>query len=414
MGRGSTIRILWFVNSIFPEVAQELSIPASGGGWWLVALANELRKRTDVELAIATSSLKTKSNSKFRHDNVQFYVREESLWARNLKKIGRDSLESVVKPSLEIVDDFSPDVIVSHGTENGYGLLAPHVGVPVLVELQGILNGYLPHFWGDITNPIQRLLYPRAMRNWLSMRRRAKNERKVFKLNQFFSGRTEWDRSQLFKFNPDATYFTERRVLRPEFRLHQWSLDKVNRNTIYTTTTPHFLKGTACLIEAIALVKRLVPDVRLKIGGLDGSGEVGGFLKRKIKHLGLQNAVEFAGYLSSSKIVACLCDTHVYVIPSHIENSPNNLAEALAVGTPTVASSAGGIPSMMKHDEEGLLFNSGDSAMLAYSLFRLLNDDKLINRLSENARVGTLQKHDSVLISNTHIENCRIVADSRC
>lgn len=406
------IKILWFVNSLFPEAAQDMGVSPSGGGWWLVALANELRVRDDVELVIATFSAKAKREFRFKREDLEYYVLPESFLCRNLKKIGMDQLNAVVGASLKIIQDIKPDVIVSHGTENGYGLLAPHVKIPVLVELQGILNGYLPHFWGGIRNPFERLMYPRAVRNWFSMRRRAKNERKVFKLNHFFVGRTFWDQSQLFRFNPDAKYFFERRVLRPEFLSCEWNLDHAKRNSIYTTTTPHFLKGTACLVEALALLKRKIPDAKLRIGGLDGRGEVGRYLKRKIKKLDLVDSVDFLGYLSSSKIADCLLDSHAYVIPSYIENNANNLCEAMVIGTPSIASSAGGLSSVLKHEEEGLIFNSGDSAMLATSLLRIFSDDQLAKRLSRTSRIETLKRHDAKQIANAHIEHCRYLAAS--
>lgn len=104
----------------------------------------------------------------------------------------------------------------------------------------------------------------------------------------------------------------------------------------------------------------------------------------------LTDAVEFLGYVSTKEIVTQLVDAQCPLIPSYIENSPNNLAEALAVGTPTVASSAGGIPSMLKDGDEGLLFNVGDAAMLALSLYRLFTNDDLSRRISQAARQSML------------------------
>jgi glycosyltransferase involved in cell wall biosynthesis len=405
------IRILWFVNSVFPEVARTLNLPPSGGGWWLVALADGLRKRGDVELAIVTVSVASKVDHYFRENGIDFFVVAQSPFRKMLNRLGLVSPSSVVQPAIQIVKKWKPDVVVVHGTENGYGLISSEVSVPVLVELQGILNGYLPFFWGSLIGSWSRILYPRSIRNWYSMKRRARDERLVFSKNQYFSGRTFWDQSQLFQHNPTAVYFEERRVLRPEFIEASWCIKNVKKNSIYTTTTPHFLKGTDCLVKALSLLRRVIPDVELSIGGLDGSGEVGRYLRRQIESLGLVDSVRFLGYLPTSEIVKQLLSANAYVIPSYIENSPNNMVEAMAVGTPTIASAAGGIPSMLNHNVDGLLFNCGDSAMLALTLKNIFEDNDLAKRLSKSARIQTLNRHKSEEIVDTHLASCRAITN---
>jgi glycosyltransferase involved in cell wall biosynthesis len=198
-------------------------------------------------------------------------------------------------------------------------------------------------------------------------------------------------------------------VLRPEFHSAEWRLEAAERGRIYTTTTPAFLKGTPCLVEALALLRQTHPCARLTIGGPIGEKGVGGYIRAKADRLGVSDAIEYLGYLSGPAIVDNLRRAHVYAIPSHIENSPNNLAEAQAVGVPCVASYAGGIPSMIDHGRTGLLFNVGDAAMLAERLRQLLDDDDLAWRISAESKREATVRHDPAAVTAAHLAACRAV-----
>lgn len=136
MNGKSKLRLLWFVNSLFPEAARETGLPPSGGGWWRW-LAQQLSQRDGIELGIATVSGIAQESQQFRIGGVQYFVLAQKGLSRNLARIGFATSDAMLKPCLSVVDQFKPDVVVAHGTEYGYGLITPHVSVPVLVELQG-------------------------------------------------------------------------------------------------------------------------------------------------------------------------------------------------------------------------------------------------------------------------------------
>jgi glycosyltransferase involved in cell wall biosynthesis len=108
---------------------------------------------------------------------------------------------------------------------------------------------------------------------------------------------------------------------------------------------------------------------------------------------GLSSAVEFLGYVDAHAMANALSLSHVFVIPSYIENSPNSLCEAMQVGVPCVASYAGGIPSLIDDRQTGCLFPTGDAPLLAESILRVFRDDEFASRLGRCARAEASGRH---------------------
>jgi glycosyltransferase involved in cell wall biosynthesis len=74
------------------------------------------------------------------------------------------------------------------------------------------------------------------------------------------------------------------------------------------------------------------------------------------------------------------------LLSSEWENFPHTVVEALAVGTPVVATAVGGVPEVVRAGENGLLVPSGDAVALAEAIRRYFADDGLRARLAEAAR----------------------------
>ena len=77
---------------------------------------------------------------------------------------------------------------------------------------------------------------------------------------------------------------------------------------------------------------------------------------------------------------------HLFVCPSAVENSPNSVAEAQLLGVPVAAARTGGIPSVVKHEQSGLLFEKGNSQQLAEAVLRIFGDDAFAEELSETEK----------------------------
>ena len=146
-------------------------------------------------------------------------------------------------------------------------------------------------------------------------------------------------------------------------------------------------KGIYVLLDALARVVERHPDVRLYCGG-DGDIDAA---RDAAKRFGVEDRVEFLGWVESSRRAELLATASVYVLPSFAEGLPMSLLEAMSAGLPVVTTPVGGIPEAITDGEEGLLVAPGDAVALSEAIARLLGDPGLRSAMGSRAR----EKFDS-------------------
>jgi len=67
--------------------------------------------------------------------------------------------------------------------------------------------------------------------------------------------------------------------------------------------------------------------------------------------------------------------------------------EAMTVGTPVVATSVGGVPSVVRNDDTGVLVPSGEPEVLADAVIEILDDPERAARLAQRARTLAIAEH---------------------
>ena len=140
-------------------------------------------------------------------------------------------------------------------------------------------------------------------------------------------------------------------------------------------------KGYLDLINALPDVISKVPDVRLVFCG---SGELER-AKSTCQALGILDHVEFPGWVEDAEKQAWLSAATLFCLPSYDEGLPMGILESMSSGLPVVATPVGGIPDVLTHDENALLFEPGDIAGLSAQLVRLLTAPDLRERLAAQA-----------------------------
>lgn len=141
------------------------------------------------------------------------------------------------------------------------------------------------------------------------------------------------------------------------------------------------VKGHKYLIEAMKTVLATFPNVQLLIAG---EGRMEDELKRLTVSLKIEECVFFVPETLDTRNILAAID--IFVMPSLKEGLGLALMEAMASGLPVIGSAVGGIKTLVKHEDNGLLVNPGDSLGIANAIINLLSDSNKAARLGTNAR----------------------------
>ncbi|MER8066775.1 glycosyltransferase family 4 protein [Streptomyces sp. NPDC094034] len=150
------------------------------------------------------------------------------------------------------------------------------------------------------------------------------------------------------------------------------------------------LKGLVHLVEALAKLRTEHPDAHLVVVGRRAEdGPVAGAIER----YGLEGAVEFVKGVSDAELVDLVRGARIACVPSLYEGFSLPAAEAMATGTPLVATTGGAIPEVAGVDGTTCLaVPPGDAGALALALGRLLDDPELRARLGAAGRERVLER----------------------
>jgi len=391
------MRILHFMNT--PINIDELKSGGTGissSGGWMAALLGRMLRDTDYSFAcVAFSNVKEVQVT--HDDRIHCYIVPGDLSGK--------SFNYTLKACCDVVSEWKPDVIHIHGTESVFGLLTARsmVECPVVISLQGLLGPYSEwyHYFGnrslkDIVR-MHRLLEIPAMRGhliaFLKLRQMAIREREIIAGNRFFMGRTAWDRAYISALNPSAQYFHGGELLREPFWRERWDIGRGRRYRIIFTNAGHPRKGAETLLEAVKLLQSDYPDIQVSIaGGISRRSGYGRYLRGRIAELG-RSAIEL-GQLNAEEMVKEMLNSHIFVSPSFIDNSPNALCEAQLLGMPVISTYTGGVPSLIEEGRTGMFFPTGDASMLAARLREVFEDDHLAVSLGSQAHEVAAKRHD--------------------
>ena len=138
------------------------------------------------------------------------------------------------------------------------------------------------------------------------------------------------------------------------------------------------IKGIQIAIEAFK--KNSSEKIKFHIVG---SGPYENELKKLANH---DPRIIFHGYYKFEKLQFFLHQCSYSIIPSICyENFPFSIIESFNYAMPVIGSKIGGIPEIITNNYNGFLFESGDSNSLSSIITKTIEDNQLLNKLSQNA-----------------------------
>ncbi|CAM3399566.1 glycosyltransferase family 4 protein [Zobellia roscoffensis] len=401
------MRVLWFSNR--PPLGASGSKNRVGGSW-IESLEQEIMTNSDIELGIVFSELEKEpkeidsDTSRTKYFMVPRYPYSKlDRWYSRF--FATPPSEAGLKHYLDVVNDFNPDVILFFGTESDFPLIIPELKVPSIIWFQGNLTVYEIMYENGLKAKItlglesfKRMLSGDTMyHNFLKFKHLVKREKRIFSFAQNFIGRTNWDSRLVKTMAPQAKYFHCDEAMRPPFLENQWKQWSDRGKFVITTTIRgNLYKGLETVFRTSAILSdKLGKRLEWRIIGI-AEGTVYTKAARKEANFPLSRSeVKLLGNKTGPEMIEELLNSDIYVHPSHIENSPNGVQEAMLLGMPVIATNVGGTPSMLVDGVEGLLVQSKDPYAMAGAILEFSESPSKAKAMGDNARKLGLVRNDS-------------------
>jgi glycosyltransferase involved in cell wall biosynthesis len=155
------------------------------------------------------------------------------------------------------------------------------------------------------------------------------------------------------------------------------------------------VKSPGLFVEAARHVVDQCPRTRLVFVG---DGELRSDLEQQVDTLGLAQHVLFAGW--QADMLPIYADLDLLALTSLNEGTPVTVIEALASGTPVVATAVGGVPDVVMDQETGILVPSGDAEALAEAMLRLIRAPEWAQELALEGQQDVLKRFDLKRLTN--------------
>jgi glycosyltransferase involved in cell wall biosynthesis len=187
-------------------------------------------------------------------------------------------------------------------------------------------------------------------------------------------------------------------------------IERIPGRLITTASADVELKGLRYLLEALA---KLRTERNLSLTVI-GRPKKGGRSQDLIDQLGLGDCVSFVSGVTDERIVELYAESELAVVPSLYEGFSLPAVEAMATGTPLVATTGGALPEVTGPDGETVLScRPGDVDSLAAALRRGLDAPELRAAIGDAGRRRVIERYTWKLTAQRTVEQYREVIDQR-
>lgn len=412
------IKILWVCNVPIPKIAADMNISVPNICGWLTGFANSIEKINNIKLHVAFPQLGIKEVKTGTAGKICYYAFSQP------KLLGVLPVEDQVHESKSmrehlrmIISEVSPDLLHIFGTEYPHSLVAAeefNKPEKTVVNIQGLPSFCWMHFNNGIPyRELKRFALSNIARGNLiqqaeKMKRRGMTEILTIKRTGHVIGRTDWDEACTEEINPNAQYHFCNESLRDSFYSGTWEYQNCEKHSIFMSQAATPIKGMHFMLRAMPEILKVYPDAHLYVAGNDLTktdslyeklkiSSFAKYIKRLISEYGLEDKVTFTGSLTEQEMKERFLKSNVFVSPSTIENSPNSLGEAMLLGVPCISSDVGGVKNLLKHEEEGYVYQTDAPYMLAYYVKKILGMEEKAVNLVDAARKHASKTHDRTM-----------------
>lgn len=137
-----------------------------------------------------------------------------------------------------------------------------------------------------------------------------------------------------------------------------WNIQDIERHSIFISQGNYPIEDLHTLLYALPYILKKYPNTKVRVADdnifLDGTA-YGKYIRKIIRKARTEKAVRFIRFLNEKKMFEMMHKSHVMVMPSNCENSPNSVGETMLVGMPVIVSKVGR-GSSIAHDRKDALF----------------------------------------------------------
>ena len=394
------LKIIWLsqynLSALQPEIILNRQVVQHSSSW-IHSLSNQLATNKEIELHIITHTQLVDSPQTIKKNGIHYHIIKYNFpftkkgfpWYLPWDKI--TGYHTFITEATAIINVIKPDIIHIHGTEGGYYLPALKTTIPHILSIQGIISEY---------NKIEP-----SISGYMQI----KYELDAVKQTTYFGCRTNFDKNFIIKNNKKAIIFDLPEAMNKVFFENRWKPSS-DLSIVFVGSILE-RKGIKNLIFAVARLKDYLPSIKLKIIG-SGSQKYLEKLKMIINEKNIKDNILWMGARSPVEIATELTRSGLFVLPTNADNSPNCLAEAMAVGIPCIATNVGGIPSMLENNIDGILYDKNNLDELVHAIRLLFEDKNLQLKFSENARKKARDRNYPETVSKKYVAVYKSLAEN--
>lgn len=330
-----------------------------------------------VEIHVISASPSRLCSPIMLSDSISFYHVYVPKWGW-----GKTLFGGVVRAVRKKLQRIQPDLVHGQGTERDCAMVAVGSGFPNVLTLHGNMQVHAkrPENRGNLYYRLAAFLEKRCLRKTDG----------VVAISNYTKDLVAayCDRTWLLPNAVDPRFFEIVNQAQgiPRF-LVVGSID-VRKNPIG-------------LIEACA---GLLKDKRCRIS-FAGSGNPACAYFQEFQRLAAElPGIEVMGFLDRESLATQFAEATALVLPTFEDNCPMVVLEAMAAGLPVLASRVGGIPDLIQHGHDGLMFDPTEPSEITPLIERIVADAALRQMLGSNARETALARFHPKVIAEAHLQ----------